>query len=169
MFGILLRPPLMVLGFFMAFILMAAIGPFLGFGLNLAFATIIDGHTAGVVTLFALIIISSTFLIIVAHKIFALTTWLADNAMRWMGQQIQNLGEGGETRQMGGIIAGHVGTAGATARMAGSGSPSTGATNSLTGEANSGSQSDMADNASSKTDNQLAQGNKVENSGKSEM
>lgn len=118
MFGILLRPPLMVIGFFIAYLMMNAIGSVIGFGINIAFMSIIDGYVTGIVTILALLIIAGSFIIIVAHKIYGLITWLPDNAMRWMGQQIQNLGEGGETRQIGAVVAGHIGTAGNTARLA---------------------------------------------------
>lgn len=57
----------------------------------------------------------------VAHKIFSITTWLPDNAMRWTGQQIQNLGEGQDAKSAGTVIAGHVSGIGSTARMGGIG------------------------------------------------
>lgn len=119
--GILLRPPLLVIGFFMSFLIMAGIGKILGFLLLIATGGVLAGHFVGPVTVVAMLIISSVFIISVAHKIFGITTWLPDNAMRWTGQQIQNLGEGNDAKGIGGVVAGHVSTGGNTARMMGAG------------------------------------------------
>ena len=93
-FSILFRPPLMVIGFFFAMVLMVGAG----FLVGKTFAPFIGGLRAGatfsgLVTWVALTVMLAIIMIVLAHKIYGLITWLADNVLQWIGQHIKNLGE----------------------------------------------------------------------------
>lgn len=106
--GVLLRPPLMVVGFFMSFILFIGVGEFIGTGFKIFGAGMQAGHASGPITFFAFLFLVGATVVISAHRLFGLITWLPDNVMRWIGQQVQNLGEGADENRtralMGGVI-----------------------------------------------------------------
>jgi len=60
----------------------------------------------------ALLTILLTLIVIAGHKVFGLITWLPDNVLRWVGQQVQNMGEDaaeGRTRAAFGAVFNHTG------------------------------------------------------------
>ncbi|MHB8975524.1 MAG: DotA/TraY family protein [Trichloromonadaceae bacterium] len=107
--GVLLRPPLMVIGFFMSFILFIGVGEFIGTGFKIFGAGMQAGHASGPITFFAFLFLVGATVVISAHRLFGLITWLPDNVLRWIGQQVQNLGEGADEQRTRTVFAAGVG------------------------------------------------------------
>jgi hypothetical protein len=105
---------------------MQGVGNVLGYIMLVATSGVLSGHVVGLVSALSMIIIVGTFMIAITHKVFGITTWLPDNAVRWFGQQIQNLGEGSDTKGVGTVVAGHIGTSGRVAGDSGLGRPGLG-------------------------------------------
>jgi conjugal transfer/type IV secretion protein DotA/TraY len=103
--GVLFRPALLVAGFFFAWLLMAAIGPWVLGGVKVGLVAITEGSTTGIISILAMLFITGVVMITISHKVFGLITWLPNNVMRWMGQQMSDLGEGRETEAVGGKVA----------------------------------------------------------------
>jgi conjugal transfer/type IV secretion protein DotA/TraY len=103
--GVVFRPPLLVTGFFISWLLMSAVGSWVLSGFKVAFTGITNNHSVGIVTILSIIFITSIVMITVSHKIFGLITWLPNNVMRWMGQQMHDLGENRESEAVGGKFA----------------------------------------------------------------
>ncbi len=57
-------------------------------------------------TIVAYIMILCVMIIITAHKIFGLVTWMPQNVMAWIGQLGQSLGESADTEKANSIIVG---------------------------------------------------------------
>ncbi|MHB8258427.1 MAG: DotA/TraY family protein [Acidiferrobacterales bacterium] len=92
--NVMIRPSLMVLGFFASFLLMVPLGNLVGAGL----AIFLRGENAGLtawnpVTWIASAALISIVAVMLSHKIFGLITWVPDNVMRWLGHGSQQLGE----------------------------------------------------------------------------
>lgn len=91
--AILMKPALMVFGFFLSYELIIIVGKLIGdlFGI---FATgLMAGYTSGPVTTIALLALVAGLFVAAGHKVFGLITWLPDNVLRWVGQMVQNMGE----------------------------------------------------------------------------
>lgn len=91
--GVLFRPALMVAGFFISFILFQSIGMLIGQGFKVFFAGMSVGHIQGLTTFIAMVFLIGGIILVAAHKLFHLITWMPDNVLRWVGQNVQNLGE----------------------------------------------------------------------------
>lgn len=92
--GILMRPVLMVMGFFASYMIFSAVGKFLHESFSVFAAGLRAGFgISGFFTMMAMVIIIGSLTIVYAHKLFGLVTWLPDNVLKWIGQQVQNLGE----------------------------------------------------------------------------
>jgi conjugal transfer/type IV secretion protein DotA/TraY len=102
--GILFRPALLVAGFFISWLLMAAIGPWVVSGIRVGFIGITEGRVVGLISILAILFITGVVMITISHKVFGLITWLPNNVMRWMGQQMSDLGENRETEAVGGKV-----------------------------------------------------------------
>jgi hypothetical protein len=90
----------MIIGFFLSFMIISSLGEFL----HTAFSTFSSGLRAGfgpsgLATFTGLTIIIGSITIIFAHKLFGLVSWLPDNVLKWIGQQVQNLGEKDDVAQ----------------------------------------------------------------------
>lgn len=97
--GILMRPWLMVMGFFASYLMFSAIGQFLNTTLSTFSAGLRMGTPSGLITFLAFTVLAGSLTILYAHKMFGLITWLPDNVMKWIGQQVQNLGESQDVSQ----------------------------------------------------------------------
>jgi hypothetical protein len=94
LFGVLVRPPLMVAGLLCAMVCLPLFAKFLGASFLIFHASMSDDNTFGVVSTFAFIVLGGSLFVIVAQKFFGLITWLPEHVTAWVGQQVQNLGEG---------------------------------------------------------------------------
>ncbi|WP_193222184.1 DotA/TraY family protein [Alkalilimnicola sp. S0819] len=121
--GILMRPPLMVIGFFAALVLMYAFGAFIGLNFVVFSSGLMEGSWYGIQAWLSLTVLSVIIVVVATHKVFNLVTWLPENTMRWVGQQVSNLGEQADENRMRAIFGGVISKAGpagaATAKGAG--------------------------------------------------
>jgi conjugal transfer/type IV secretion protein DotA/TraY len=92
--GLLMRPGLTVLGFFGSILLAQ---PVTGF-VNMCYMTAVQGaqheSLSGIASFIAYVIIYVTIMTGVIHSVFALTNWVPDNCLRWIGGALQAHGIG---------------------------------------------------------------------------
>lgn len=93
--GVLFRPCLMVIGFFMSTLILTALGKFIGSG----FQTFASGMRAGtwgiggIITWISLMFLMGGIIVTASHRLFGLITWIPDNVMKWIGHSPHALGE----------------------------------------------------------------------------
>ena len=91
--GILIRPPLMVAGFFAAVILMNVVGRLLGAGFETFIAGTSQTKIIGLTGTFSMLVILGIVVIMTANKFFSLIHYLPEHVTNWIGQQFHGLGE----------------------------------------------------------------------------
>ena len=91
--GILIRPPLMVCGFFAAVILMNVVGRLLGAGFEIFVGGTMQTKIIGITGTFAMLVILGIVVIMTANKFFSLIHYLPEHVTNWIGQQFHGLGE----------------------------------------------------------------------------
>jgi len=105
-FNILIRPPLMVMGFFMAVIIMGAVG----YAVEAMFMVYYAGAEADHHTLLiggiVMPIIAGVLMVILTHKVFGLIVHLPREVPKWIGQMAgsSQLGEEEAHREVRGVI-----------------------------------------------------------------
>ena len=96
-FGILFRPALHVIGFFMAFAIVNTVGHFIG-NTYQTFTAVTNGDAAPyglpaqAISWLATLVIGASIAVVSIHKVFNLITWLPDNILRWAGGNTPSLG-----------------------------------------------------------------------------
>ncbi len=90
--AIIIRPALMVSGFFIAVIMINAVGEVIGTIFMLLYNTLPD-YAVGLTGSLSFTVIIGSIIVMAANKIFGLITWLPDNVSNWIGQQLHSLGE----------------------------------------------------------------------------
>jgi len=98
---VLVRPALMVVGFYTAMVVFNVIGGFIGDGFMLVADT--NSTLMGPFAVVGYMAILTIICVMTTHKIYGLITWLPDNVLNWIAQLHTNLGEGqseGEARNM---------------------------------------------------------------------
>lgn len=98
-FAIIARPALNVIGFFLAIILMTIIGNFIGdvyldFVLNSEKDNKTVGPIADMFGWLGVMFVGSAVMVVCTHKALSLISWLADNVLRWSGNNSPSLNEG---------------------------------------------------------------------------
>ncbi|ORU91243.1 MAG: hypothetical protein A6F71_08345 [Cycloclasticus sp. symbiont of Poecilosclerida sp. M] len=116
--NVLMRPALMVFGFFISIIVMQEIGNFIGNSFGTFGAGMNATFENGPITFITMMFVIGGIIVVAAHKIFGLITWLPDNVMRWVGQQVQNLGEGNDEQRTRTIFAAAASTGGSAGSSA---------------------------------------------------
>ncbi len=118
-FNVLVRPLLMIFGFLAAMLIFSGVFAFLGEAF-MVFKTTISSGMEGIIESSIFTVIFTGLIIVSAQKIFALVTVLANRVPRWIGQQIQPLGEEQQQKEVktGFVAAGS--TTQAAGRMSGS-------------------------------------------------
>ena len=91
--GILIRPPLMVCGFFAAVILMNVAGRLLGAGFEMFVGGTMQTKIIGITGTFSMLVILGIVVIMTANKVFSLIHYLPEHVTNWIGQQFHALGE----------------------------------------------------------------------------
>ena len=91
--GILLRPPLMVAGFFCAVILINVLGKLIGQGFEMFIAGTSQTKMIGFTGTLAMAVILGSVVMVLANKFFSLIHYLPEHVTNWIGQQFHNLGE----------------------------------------------------------------------------
>ena len=91
--GILIRPPLMVAGFFCAVVLLNVLGRLVGTGFELIYSGMSQTKMMGIVGFVSMSIILGAVIIMAANKFFSLIHYLPEHVTNWIGQQLHSLGE----------------------------------------------------------------------------
>lgn len=91
--AILIRPPLMVAGFFCAVVLLNVLGRLIGTGFELIFSGMAQTKMMGLVGTVSMSIILGAVIIMAANKFFSLIHYLPEHVTNWIGQQLHSLGE----------------------------------------------------------------------------
>ncbi len=91
--GIVLRPPLMVTGFFAAVILMNVLGRMLGASFEMFVGGTAQTKILGLTGTFSMLVILGIVVIMAANKFFSLIHYLPEHVTNWIGQQFQGMGE----------------------------------------------------------------------------
>lgn len=112
--GILMRPSLHVIGFFLSFMIISVVGHFIGESyLDFTTATGQDeapfGPVAQIVAWLATILLGAAITVIATHKTFSLITWLPDNILRWAGAGTPSLGEHNDEQRTSHMFVGAIG------------------------------------------------------------
>ncbi|WP_300909064.1 DotA/TraY family protein, partial [uncultured Desulfovibrio sp.] len=91
--AILIRPPLMVTGFFAAVILMNVLGRILGASFEMFVGGTAQTKILGNTGTFSMLVILGIVVIMTANKFFSLIHYLPEHVTNWIGQQFHALGE----------------------------------------------------------------------------
>ena len=92
--NVMIRPSLMVIGFFASYLLLDSVGNWVGAGIAIFFQSENTGITAwNPLTWISSAVLIAVIAVMLSHKIFALITWVPDNVMRWLGHGTTPLGE----------------------------------------------------------------------------
>ena len=91
--GILLRPPLMVAGFFCAVILINILGKLIGQGFEMFIAGASQTKLIGFTGTMAMTVILGSVVMVLVNKFFSLIHYLPEHVTNWIGQQFHSLGE----------------------------------------------------------------------------
>ncbi len=99
--SVLIRPALMIFGFFLGSGLFTVFAWWVGQGIGVFEGSVQAHYTTGLVAEYVIVAIVAGLITAIAHQSFGLITWLPANVTRWVGQFGANLGEEkavGETR-----------------------------------------------------------------------
>lgn len=91
--GIIIRPPLMVAGFFAAIILMNVLGRLIGASFEMFIAGTGQSKMIGITGTISMLVILGIVVIMMANKFFSLIHYLPEHVTAWIGQQFHSLGE----------------------------------------------------------------------------
>lgn len=94
--GVLIRPPLMVVGFFSAVLLMNVMGKLIGLGFLTFLGGASQARVMGITASIAMLVILGVVVIMLANKFFSLIHYLPEQVTNWIGQQFHSLGEKGD-------------------------------------------------------------------------
>jgi len=104
--GIIIRPPLMVVGFFCAVILMNVLGRLIGASFEMFIAGTSQTKVIGITGTFSMLVILGVVVIMTANKFFSLIHYLPEHVTNWIGQQFQSLGEREDQSGVKGVFVG---------------------------------------------------------------
>ncbi|WCB45677.1 DotA/TraY family protein [Nitratidesulfovibrio vulgaris] len=104
--GILIRPPLMVAGFFCAVILMNVLGRLIGAGFEMFIAGTSQTKIIGLTGTISMLVILGIVVIMMANKFFSLIHYLPEHVTNWIGQQFHSLGEKEDQAGVKGVFVG---------------------------------------------------------------
>jgi len=93
LFGVLVRPPLMVAGLMCAMVAIPLFAKFLGASFLIFHASMSGANMYGVLATFAFVFLGGSLFVVVTQKFFGLITWLPEHVTKWVGQQAETLGE----------------------------------------------------------------------------
>ena len=93
LFAILVRPPLMVAGFFCAVILLNVLGQMVGTGFEIFIAGTSQSKIIGITGSISMLVILGAIVLMTANKFFSLIHYLPEHVTNWIGQQFHSLGE----------------------------------------------------------------------------
>ncbi len=91
--SIIIRPPLMVTGFFAAVMLMQGLGLLIGAGFERFITGTAQTKIFGITGTISMLVILATVVIMTANKVFSLIHFLPERVTSWIGQQTHAFGE----------------------------------------------------------------------------
>jgi hypothetical protein len=91
--AIMIRPPLMVAGFYAAVILLNVLGKMIGAGFNMFIAGVMQTKIVGLTGTISMLVILGITTIMLTNKFFSLIHYLPEHVTNWIGQQFHSLGE----------------------------------------------------------------------------
>jgi len=106
---ILARPTLMVFGLFLAILVVNAAAWFLGTGLQIAFASSMQGSIVGIWSALMELVIVMVVVYLMANKSVHLISVVPGKVMRWIGQSLGVGDEIQEERSVNALVAGRLG------------------------------------------------------------
>lgn len=98
--NVLLRPALMVIGFFIAFMGIRMMGVFLYELFHVASLAMSANFSRGIVTILANVFLFGMIIIVCAQKIFSLIVYFPDIVLNYIGKYIPGQGEGGDVQKI---------------------------------------------------------------------
>ena len=104
--GIIIRPPLMVAGFFCAVILMNVLGRLIGASFEMFIAGTSQAKVIGLTGTISMLVILGIVVIMTANKFFSLIHYLPEHVTNWIGQQFHSLGEKEDQSGVKGVFVG---------------------------------------------------------------
>ena len=104
--GIVIRPPLMVAGFFCAVILMNVLGRLIGASFEMFIAGTSQAKVIGLTGTISMLVILGIVVIMTANKFFSLIHYLPEHVTNWIGQQFHSLGEKEDQSGVKGVFVG---------------------------------------------------------------
>lgn len=104
--GIIIRPPLMLAGFFCAVILMNVLGRMIGASFEMFIAGTSQTKVIGITGTFSMLVILGIVVIMTANKFFSLIHYLPEHVTNWIGQQFHSLGEKEDQSGVKGVFVG---------------------------------------------------------------
>jgi hypothetical protein len=104
--GIIIRPPIMVAGFFSAVILMNVLGRLIGGSFEMFISGASQSKIIGITGTFSMLIILGIVVIMTANKCFSLIHHLPEHVTNWIGQQFHSLGEQSDQAGVKGVFVG---------------------------------------------------------------
>lgn len=116
--GILIRPPLMVAGFFCAVVLLNVLGRLISTGFELIYSGMSQTKMMGLIGIVSMCIILGAVIIMAANKFFSLIHYLPEHVTNWIGQQLHSLGEKEDQAGTKTVIAGSTNAISETSREA---------------------------------------------------
>lgn len=103
---IFLRPPLMVIGFAMAVILMTGVGRMVAFAFGTFYAGAEADYVSGVLSGMSMVFLVGALMLVIAHILFALPNSITESVTRYIGQGQPTLGdETSDVRAKGNVAA----------------------------------------------------------------
>lgn len=103
---IFIRPPMMVIGFAMAVILMTGAGRMVSYAFQTFYAGAEAGHFSGVISGISLVVLVAGLMLVVAHILFSLPNRLTEAVTRYIGQGQPSLGDETEDSRIKGQVGG---------------------------------------------------------------
>jgi len=102
-FSVLFKPSLLIIGYFASILLLSVILPFvaLGFGVFLHAQSAAEGIILFLIQAVAFFALFSALCLVIIKKCFNLITWVPDNILRWIGNNVQPLVSGAESSGVG--------------------------------------------------------------------
>lgn len=103
---IFIRPPMMVIGFAMAVVLMTGAGQMVSYAFTTFYAGAEAGHISGVVSGISMVVLVGGLMLVVAHIMFSLPNRLTEAVTRYIGQGQPSLGDETEDSRIKGQVGG---------------------------------------------------------------
>lgn len=103
---IFIRPPMMVVGFAMAVVLMTGAGRMVSYAFSTFYAGAEAGHFSGIISGVSMVVLVGGLMLVIAHIMFSLPNRLTEAVTRYIGQGQPSLGDETEDSRIKGQVSG---------------------------------------------------------------